>query len=436
LVGLDLEHVPTGFPDLDKTLNGGIASSACICISGQFKQNQRSFTLQLVHNFLQNNQKGIYLCLDRPASEVRKQFKHIGIDIGAYKANEIFFLDLFTYSQKALIETSTLRTLEYKPRLLLDTISPFLDWIKDGFIIIDTLSTLTLNMNEKEAYEFMRGLKLLGHAFNIINIGVTHIPVAQLEMIASNSDGNLQFKDSALFVSHFENISETMLMVTTDQKGRVDLKANSSSIESEKKEVPLIEALSTSRDLTIVPTLNLIPSINEACALKDLPEKINLLKEEDIISKTPFCSTATCSHCDSQSLEMYLQCPECQSRVLDKGEIIEHFNCGNVGFESTFIRDDRLFCQKCNSELKQLGVDYRRVGMGYRCANKHIFSIPKIVFVCAECKNQFDLNEAKLQTLFTYELTEKGRRQAIQSGCHPDQSPISFLLSDPLEVSP
>jgi hypothetical protein len=143
------------------------------------------------------------------------------------------------------------------------------------------------------------------------------------------------------------------------------------------------------------------------------------LEEQNIVAKTPYCSTVYCTHCNSQSIEFYMQCPECQNRVLDKGEIIEHFKCGNIGFEASFVRSGKLVCQKCNSELKQLGVDYRRVGVGYRCANKHLFSIPKIVFVCAQCREQFDLNEAKLQTQYSYELTEKGKRQAIQAGYHP-----------------
>lgn len=369
--------------------------------------------------------------------EVRKQFTRIGININDYKANEIFFIDFFTYSQKALIETSTLRTLEYKPRLLLDTISPFLDWIKDGFIIIDTLSTLMLNMNEKEAYEFMRGLKLLGHAFNLINMGVTHTPVAELEAIASNSDGNLQFKESALFINHFQDIPETMLLVAMDHEGKVSFKIPFADSEPEKKTVPITEALANSKDLKILPNLVFTPSISEVGSIKGFSEKIKPLEEADIVSKTPYCSTVSCSRCGGQSMELYMQCPECQDRLLERGQIIEHFKCGNVDFESEFSHGAKLVCGKCNNELKQIGVDYRKVGVGYHCTNHHIFSTPKIVFICTECKEQFDLNQAKLQTLFSYELTEKGRQQAKQKSHSwtDEKSPVSFLFKEPIEVS-
>ncbi len=360
------------------------------------------------------------------------------MNIDNYKEqNDLFFLDFFTYSQKALIETATLRTLEYKPRLLLDTISPFLDWIKGGFIIIDTLSTLTLNMNEKEAYEFMRGLKLLGHAFNLVNIGIAHSSVSELDAIASNSDGTLQFKESALFVSHFENISETMLLVATDEIGKITLKLPFANPQPARKEIPLLDALNTSKTLKIMPKLNFAASIPDLGSADRLSQKIQELEEDRMVLKTPHCSTIQCASCNSQEMEMYLQCPECQSRLLERGQIIEHFKCGNVDFELAFSREEKLVCGKCNAELKQIGVDYRKVGIGYHCTNHHIFSTPKIVFICTECKEQFDLNQAKLQTLFSYELTERGREQAKQKSqsSADEKSPVSFLFKEPIEVS-
>ena len=90
---------------------------------------------------------------------------------------------------------------------------------------------------------------------------------------------------------------------------------------------------------------------------------------------------------------------------------MEHFACGYVDFDYNFKRENKLVCSKCNKELKQLGVDYRRVGTGYSCGNKHLFSAPRIFFVCHTCKEQFDLNEAKIEKQYIYELTEKGKRQ-------------------------
>jgi KaiC/GvpD/RAD55 family RecA-like ATPase len=262
-----LERVPTGFPELDTLLDTGLACPSCICVSGQFHLSQRNFILQLVDNFLHSGRKGLYICLDRPASEIRSNFKRLGINIDTYdKDYGIFFIDFFTYSQNALIETATLRTLEYKPRLLMETLSPFLDWIKNGFIIIDSLSTLMLNMDGKEAYEFTRGMKLIGRAFNLITIGITHLPVAELESVASNSDGNLQFKDEAVYVNRFENVNNEMLLISTGKDGKVTLKSRLSNYACNDTDASLLSTLSTAKTLKIIPTINLAPT-STVCSL-------------------------------------------------------------------------------------------------------------------------------------------------------------------------
>lgn len=107
-----------------------------------------------------------------------------------------------------------------------------------------------------------------------------------------------------------------------------------------------------------------------------------------------------------------MQCPECENRLLEKWVVIEHFKCGYTDFKSTFKTDGKLICPKCGTELKQIGVDYRRVDTGYRCANKHLFSNPILSFVCSECKEKFNLSDAKLKDQYEYELTEEGQLQA------------------------
>ncbi|MCW4029995.1 MAG: hypothetical protein NWE92_10175 [Candidatus Bathyarchaeota archaeon] len=413
--------MPTGFPELDKLLDEGIVSPSCICISGQSNLSQRNFLLQMICNFLQKGLKGLYVCLDRPAAETKKQFKRLGLDIDAYDRDySLFFVDLFTYSQNALIESPTLQAIEYTPDMLINTLGPFLDWIKNGFIIIDTLTTLTLNMNSKEAYDFVRQIKLLGRAFNLIIVGAMYKQMAETDSVMTNSDGNIVFKDGVVTVANFEHEHNDVLIVSAGKDGKIFLKVPPSEVgNDEVVKVPLLSVLSDVRVLKSVPTLSLVPSYDTGYIAEELPQKMEPLIKANNVTQTPSCSTIYCPNCNSLALEFFLQCPECQSRVHEKGYIIEHFKCGNVDFEGKFTRGDTLFCEKCNKELKQLGVDYRRVGVGYRCSNKHFFSIPKIVFVCAQCREQFDLNEGKLQTQFSYELTDKGKQEAMQPSYNP-----------------
>jgi len=369
----------------------------------------------MINSFLQNGLKGIYICLDRPANEVRSQFKRLNIDIENYDQDySLFFVDFFTYSQNALIESATLKTLEYKPPMLLNTLGPFLDWIKGGFIIIDTLSTLTLNMDSKEAYDFIRGLKLLGRAFNLISVGVMHQQMETGDSVTTNSDGNIEFKNGAVTLNNFERPHLEVLTVFTDKEGKIAFKSPTYGAGKENSSTPMLKVLANTKSLT--PTLKLTSTHETDYIYEELQQNMPPLIKTNSATQTPHCSAIHCPTCNSYGLEFYLQCPECQNRVLAKGEILEHFKCGNIDFEEKFRRGTKIVCTKCNNELQKLGVDYRRVGVGYRCSNKHLFSMPKMVFICAQCRGQFDLNEGKLQVQFSYELTEKGKREAIQAG--------------------
>ncbi len=417
-----MESVSTGFADLDKALKAGLARPSCICINGDASSSQRNFALQIVHTFLENDLKGLYVCLDRPANEVRSQFGRLGLDITAFSENySLFFIDFFSASQHALIETATLQTLEYEPNELLKTLSPFLDWIKNGFILIDSVSTLTLNMDAKEAYEFMRGLKLLGRAFNIITAGISHISVSDpkiLELIISNSDGNLIFKGETLLIDRFESndMNNEILFITKSENNKIDLRLALPETASQETDADMLALLANSEPLKLTPYSSLAATPETEFPLDEVLETIKTMEQEKIVRATPYCSSVSCSNCNSQTLELYLQCPDCDSKLLEKGEILEHFLCGHIDFETNFQSNGKLACTKCGKQLKQIGVDYRRIGVGYRCTNKHVFSTPIVTFYCPSCKQKFDLCEAKLQNQCIYELTEKGQRQAINEG--------------------
>jgi KaiC/GvpD/RAD55 family RecA-like ATPase len=414
----EIEHVSTGFPELDKILEKGIVRPSCICINCEFNTNQRDFVYELIFNLLKNGLKGLYICLDRPANEIRNHFGRLGLNIDPYDEDyRLFFVDFFSESQKALIETSTLNKLGYQPNQLLETVGPFLDWIKNGFIFIDSVSTLTLNMNEKEAYEFVRGIKLLGRAFNLITLGMAYVNMADqkiLDLVSSNADGNLIFRNETLLIDHFDNtnVHNEVLTLKKNDEERVTL--NSIIPKTNKKISTCLLSLLDKNPLKINPllTLETPKEYNTAELIQSLKE----MEQEKTVKATPNCSSVSCPHCNSQTLQFYLQCPECESQLLKKGHILEHFSCGNIDFESNYRLNLKLVCPKCSKELNQIGVDYRKIGTGYQCTNKHLFSRPKVVFACVECKEKFGLDEAKLENQYTYELTEKGKSQAQKTG--------------------
>ena len=91
----------TGFPALDEVIGGGIPKPSCVCVSGESLSYMNTFVFQLIHNFLENGLKGLYVCLDRPASETKQYFDEIGLNIDRYSEDySIFFLDFFLKAKK------------------------------------------------------------------------------------------------------------------------------------------------------------------------------------------------------------------------------------------------------------------------------------------------------------------------------------------------
>jgi len=128
----------------------------------------------------------------------------------------------------------------------------------------------------------------------------------------------------------------------------------------------------------------------------------------------PLHSAVACPFCGSLKPSLLLQCPQCGSGQLSKGEALEHMKCGGVDFRFNFQRDNgELICPKCGKRLRQLGVDYRKVSSLYKCSNGHFFSLPVFSFKCLECGKAFDIDGACLKTIHQYKLTKKGRSRLL-----------------------
>jgi predicted RNA-binding Zn-ribbon protein involved in translation (DUF1610 family) len=84
-------------------------------------------------------------------------------------------------------------------------------------------------------------------------------------------------------------------------------------------------------------------------------------------------------------------------------------NCGGVDFKFNFEKDGGAFtCPKCSKKVRQMGVDYRKVGTLFKCSNGHLFSLPVFNFKCLGCGKSFEIDEASLKTTFQYRLTRRG----------------------------
>lgn len=173
------------------------------------------------------------------------------------------------------------------------------------------------------------------------------------------------------------------------------------------KQIAKLFAESSIMHIDVVETLNSEPK--SQIPVEKLVSALKRMVEVGILKANPSRSVVACPSCGSLTASLRLQCPECGDGQLKKGESLEHLTCGNVDFESKFKRgEDALVCPKCEKKLKMIGVDYRRIKSWYKCSHNHFFGQPVVGFNCCFCKKDFTSEDAMLEMLQEYQLTEKG----------------------------
>ncbi|MCX8177777.1 MAG: hypothetical protein N3F10_05730 [Candidatus Bathyarchaeota archaeon] len=409
-------YVPTGFYELDSRLNGGLIKASCIGICGEHAAQIYPFLFSLIQNFLKAGLRGLYVCLDSSADDVKFHMKSMGINLEHYESDfSIFYLDFFTESQKVLIEQAKIGVLEYEPEETFRAIAQFLDWIKEGFLVIDSISTLTLNMDPRKAYELTRALKLLTRPFNLITLGVMYPSLLDPKVfsaVCSNADGQFIIDKETLRIGYVlgAQVNGEIFILTKDHQGRLSLKPALPREISGDMMLEVLNIFAKTNSVSVNPTLTLEVPLSSADP-QDLIFTMEKLREAEVLNSKAHCSSISCPHCGSYKAYFHLKCPQCESLLFEKGEAIEHFSCGHVDFQRNFERDGELECPKCRKKLRLVGVDYRKIYSIYRCANGHMFSSPMIKFSCIKCQRAFNLEEAYLTPQHTYELTDHGRSQ-------------------------
>lgn len=181
------------------------------------------------------------------------------------------------------------------------------------------------------------------------------------------------------------------------------------NIETAKHIISLF-SISPTIKTEILTTLNSEPESNHP--ILELFSTLKTLAETDLLKAKPHRSVVACPSCNLLTSMLHLQCPECKSQQMIKGDALEHFSCGNVDFRSKFDKGKgALVCPKCGKEVRQIGVDYRKAGSWYRCSNDHIFPSPIFSFGCPECNEEFSLEEATLEMLQEYQITERNSQR-------------------------
>ena len=143
------ERIPTGIKGLDKLIEGGFLKGSSILVSGGTGTGKTIFCIQFLFKGLENGESCVYITLEEPAEDIRKDALAIGIDFEKYEKNGKF----------AIVEHNVFE-------------SPSIDFfavdkLKATRVVIDPFSILALSIEDKPTirrrlYETIRMLRERG----------------------------------------------------------------------------------------------------------------------------------------------------------------------------------------------------------------------------------------------------------------------------------
>ena len=162
---------------------------------------------------------------------------------------------------------------------------------------------------------------------------------------------------------------------------------------------------------------------------------LELLVNNQVLEKHFIDKLLFCPHCLSPNLRPSLQCPKCGSVNIDKGRILEHFSCGNIGLENEYRAAEKYMCPKCNRELRFLATDYRSLGVNYKCHDcGEIASDASLRWQCLKCQFSFANNEANETVICSYQVNEE-KRAELEFDLGTKARLIEFLKNHGYEVT-
>ncbi|MCP3867081.1 MAG: hypothetical protein GY703_03115 [Gammaproteobacteria bacterium] len=159
------------------------------------------------------------------------------------------------------------------------------------------------------------------------------------------------------------------------------------------------------------------------------------LSGQELLTPKFFDRLHQCRNCQSARLNVREECPSCRSSQLHEVSLIHHYPCGFQGTEDKYRVENDLECPKCRKRLHHYGVDYDRPSDVYVCTDcSGTASEPVVGFVCADCNEHQQGDNASRVDWFHYELTPKGI-SAIESGALPSTS-LKTMLERSIGIVP
>ena len=154
----------------------------------------------------------------------------------------------------------------------------------------------------------------------------------------------------------------------------------------------------------------------------NLIEQINFFEALETagvaVSTQALFTILKCDKCSFPYFFIKYVCTFCRSSNIARGAAIEHDSCGNVDFDYKYVASDgKLRCDKCQKELKALGVDYSKISYFYKCQECNAM-LPEIeqLYGCLHCGKFSRQNEPQILHLFKYTIKSEKLSAVFDKG--------------------
>ncbi len=141
---------------------------------------------------------------------------------------------------------------------------------------------------------------------------------------------------------------------------------------------------------------------------------LELLEQQQMLSRRFVSRSYQCIHCHSSFLNFVETCPDCQSLNIESDDLIHHFRCGYAGASKEFMKGNDMVCPKCSLNLKQIGVDYDKPSLTFKCNDcQYVFEEPHVSTICYHCGRRTDPEQQTQRDIYAYSITALGENAAL-----------------------
>jgi len=158
------------------------------------------------------------------------------------------------------------------------------------------------------------------------------------------------------------------------------------------------------------------PSLEPFFAVQDksLWDLLELLEQQQMLSARFVSRSYQCVHCQSSFLNFVETCPDCKAINIESDDLIHHFRCGYSAASREFMRGEQMVCPKCTRSLKQIGVDYDKPSLTFRCKEcQYVFEEPFVSTICYHCGRRTDTDHQVQRSIYAYTITALGENSAL-----------------------